>query len=82
MDPLKSYLNSLTRADQEAYAAACNTSLGYLRKAISTGQRLGVELVVRLHINSGGKANARDIRPDVDWDQFNLISPPRGDEAA
>jgi len=82
MDSLKHYLNSMPRTDQEAYAATCKTSLGYLRKALSTKQRLGVQLVARLHKNSGGKANAKNIRPDVDWDEFNLIRPSRDSEAA
>ena len=63
----------MPRADQEAFASRCKTSLGYLRKAISTKQQLGVELVVRLHKQSGGTVRATDIRPDVDWTEFSFV---------
>jgi len=76
MNSLRLYLNSMSRADQEAYAKKCRTSLGYLRKALSTRQKLGVELVSRLHKHSGGAARATDIRPDVDWREFRAVLDP------
>lgn len=71
----------MRRPDQEAYAVKCKTSLGYLRKAISTKQQLGVELVVRLHKQSGGAVNASDLRPDVDWSEFSYVLPSSKPEA-
>jgi DNA-binding transcriptional regulator YdaS (Cro superfamily) len=67
METLRSYLNALPTADQEAYAARCGTTLGYLRKAISTNPRPDVELVIALERESGGEVPCEDIRPDVDW---------------
>lgn len=70
----------MSRSDQAAFASKCKTSLGYLRKAISTKQKLGVELVVRLHKNSSGRVPATSIRPDVDWSEFNTILHPISDD--
>lgn len=68
MDTLLSYLNSLAPEQQRDYAARCGTSVGYLRKAISIGQRLGESLCISLDRESGGKVRCEDLRPDVDWD--------------
>lgn len=73
----------MSRSDQEEYARKCKTSVGYLRKALSVKQPLGVELVTRLHKHSGGKVRATDVRPDVDWREFSsVISDPPPGEAA
>lgn len=67
MEQLREYLNSLPVSDQEAYAARCKTSLGYLRKALSTGSRLGESLCIDLDRESGGRVKCDLLRPDVDW---------------
>lgn len=77
MNSLRNYLNSMSRSDQEDFASKCKTSLGYLRKALSTGQKLGIELASRLQKHSGGAVRATDIRPDVDWTEFqSVLDPP------
>jgi len=82
MDSLRNYLNSMPRSEQELFAANCRTSLGYLRKAISTKQQLGIELVVRLHKQSQGAVKASDVRPDVDWSEFIYVLPSSSPEEA
>lgn len=82
MESLRNYLNSMAKAEQENYASACRTSLGYLRKALSTKQQLGVELVVRLHKHSDGRVLATDLRPDVDWGEFASLTSGTPDRAA
>jgi len=82
MKTLRNYLNRMPRAEQERFASECKTSLGYLRKAISTKQRLGIELVARLQKHSGGAVLATDLRPDVDWGNFAQLSRPNSDAAA
>ncbi len=82
MDSLRNYLNSMAKAEQESYASSCRTSLGYLRKALSTKQQLGVELVARLHKHSGGQVQAKDLRPDVDWSEFASVASGAPDKAA
>ena len=67
MQVLVHYLNSLSAEDRERFAKACGTSVGYLRKASSTGQRLGESLCVRISIESGGAVSCTALRPDVDW---------------
>jgi len=66
MDKLLSFLNSLASADQAEFAARCSTSVGYLRKAISKGQRLGASLCAAAERESAGAVTRRDLRPD-DW---------------
>lgn len=65
MDSLRAYLATLTRADQAAYAARCGTTIGYLRKALSTKPRLDGALVRRLWEESGGFVIREELRPDI-----------------
>lgn len=67
MDKLLTYLNGLPKADRQAFVARCDTSEGYLRKAISKGQRLGESLCIAIDRESGGAVRCEDIRTDVDW---------------
>lgn len=67
MERLLVYLNSLAPAEREAFAGRCNTTVGYLRKACSKGQKLGETLCIRLAYESGGVVSCEDLRPDVDW---------------
>ncbi|MFA9283747.1 transcriptional regulator [Comamonas sp. SY3] len=75
MDKLLKYLNSLSKTERSAYAAACKTSEGYLRKAISTGQRIGERLCIALDRESAGAVRCEDIRPDVDWAYLRAQEP-------
>lgn len=67
MEPLKTYLNNLKRAEQVAFANRCLTSVGYLRNAISRNKRFGVELCISIERESGGIVRCEMLRPDVDW---------------
>jgi DNA-binding transcriptional regulator YdaS (Cro superfamily) len=67
MDKLLAYLNSLDVEARAAFAERCQTSVGYLRKAGSIGQRLSEGLCLRLSAESGGALAPEDLRPDVDW---------------
>lgn len=67
MNTLRTYLNSLRPVEQADFCARCNTSVGYLRKAISVGHKLGDSLVVAIERESGGVVRCEDLRPDVDW---------------
>ena len=73
MDKLLAYLNSLSKADRFELALRCETSEGYLRKAISTGQRLGESLCIKLDRESAGAIRCEDLRPDVDWAYLRTI---------
>lgn len=67
MKTLRTYLNSLTPDEQVAYATRCETTLGYLRKALSTGEKLRETLCIALDKESDGKVRFDDLRPDVNW---------------
>lgn len=67
MDKLLAYLNSLPKAERLELVTRCKTSEGYLRKAISKGQRLGEGLCINLDRESGGAIRCEELRPDVDW---------------
>lgn len=61
------YLNGLPKACRQAFVARCDTSEGYLRKAISKRQRLGESLCIAIDRESGGAVRCEDMRTDVDW---------------
>lgn len=69
MKTLRAYLNSLSVPDQANYAARCGTTVGYLRKAISKGQRLDGALVRRLDIESDCQVPRSSLRPDI-WPEL------------
>lgn len=67
MESLRLYLNSLETLEQKEFVARCKTSLSYLRKAISSEQKLGEQLVIAIERESRGKVRCEQLRPDVDW---------------
>lgn len=67
MNKLLQYLNSLDPADQQAFAKRCGTSVGYIRKAVSTGQKFGESLVIAFERESTCAVTCEEVRPDVDW---------------
>lgn len=66
MDKLLEFINSLPVLEQQAFAAGCGTSIGYLRKAISKGQLLGAALCVAIEQATAGAVTRKDLRPN-DW---------------
>jgi DNA-binding transcriptional regulator YdaS (Cro superfamily) len=67
MKSLHAYLNGLETAKQADYAIRSGTTVGYLRKAISKGQKLSEGLCINLERESKGAVPVEDTRPDVDW---------------
>lgn len=65
MDTLRAYLSTLTPTDQADYARRSGTSIGYLRKALSKGQRFDGGLVRLLHVESQGAVSLTELRPDI-----------------
>ena len=65
METLRAYLATLSTDDQAAYAKRCGTTIGYLRKALSTKPRLDGALVRKLDEQSAGQVSRYDLRPDV-----------------
>lgn len=67
MKQLQAYLNGLPSAEQAAYAKRCGTTIGYLRKCISTGQLIGERICINLERESERAVTCEGIRADVDW---------------
>lgn len=65
MDTLRAFLSTMPPDEQAAYALRAGTTIGYLRKALSKGQRFDGALVRRLDEESGGSVSRYDLRPDV-----------------
>ncbi len=65
MDTLRTFLNSKSLNDQGEFARKCGTSIGYLRKAISIGQRLSEALAMAIERHSNGAVTVEELRPDL-----------------
>lgn len=77
MKKLLSYLNGLPPSEQAAFAQRSGTTVGYLRKAISKGQKIGEGLCINLERESQRAVLCEDLRNDVDW--AYLRSTPAGE---
>lgn len=66
MEQLREFLNGLTPDEQVNFAKSCNTSIGYLRKAISVSQRLNPILCVQIENMTAGKVTRQALR-EQDW---------------
>jgi hypothetical protein len=77
MEPLRQHLNSLPPSEQAAFADRCGTTIGYLRKALSTGAVLRPELMVAIEAESGRQVRRWAMRP-TDWHRVwpELIGTP------
>ncbi|RZN56070.1 Cro/Cl family transcriptional regulator [Avibacterium paragallinarum] len=64
MEKLKKYLNTLSKHEQIEFATRCNTTVNYLRKAISKNTRLGAELCVLIEQHSDHFVTRQDLIPD------------------
>lgn len=76
MIELRSYLRSLKPDEQVSYALRCGTTIGYLRKAMSTGQMLREGLCIKLEQESDGRVSLEGLRPDVNWDYLRQRPKP------
>lgn len=65
METLRSYLATLSTDEQAAYAKRAGTTIGYLRKALSKGQRFDGALARRLDEESDANVSRHDLRPDI-----------------
>lgn len=75
MNPVLRYLSTLPAAERDPFARRCGTTLNYLRKAASAGQRLGESLCIAIERESGRGVFCEQIRPDVDWAYLRGTTP-------
>jgi DNA-binding transcriptional regulator YdaS (Cro superfamily) len=68
MHPLLEFLNALSPEDRDGFASRCGTTVGYLRKAVSTRQQLREALCINIERESLGRVRCEQLRPTgVDW---------------
>lgn len=82
MDELRKYINGLSVVEQDAFARRCGTTVGYLRKACSTGQSIGERIAINIDRESAGKVRCDILRPDVDWAYLRATPQPTTKPAA
>lgn len=66
MKKLLIYLNGLSRQEQVDFAQRCGTTVGYMRKACSTGGLLREKVCALVEMNSAGAVKRTELRPE-DW---------------
>ncbi len=66
MEKLLLYLNNLSKEKRIVFCVGCETTEGYLRKAVSVNQTLGAVICVAIEKFSFKKITRKDLRPD-DW---------------
>ena len=66
MDKLLAYINKSSLDERARFCSEVGTTEGYLRKACSTGQKLGPALCVSIERATNGAVTRRDLRPH-DW---------------
>lgn len=67
MEQLLSYINAMPPEARSRFAEDAGSSIGYLRKAVCTGQKLGESLCTRIERATGGAVSADFLRPDITW---------------
>ena len=77
MDKLLAFLNAMSPDDRARFARSCGTSINYLRKAISTKQKIGEGLCILIERESRRAVCCEDIRADVDWAYLRGTAPCR-----
>ena len=77
MKSLLEFLNALDMQSREDFASRCGTTLGYLRKAISTNQQLGEGLCINIDRESKGKVTFDELYPGADWAYVRSTKPRR-----
>ena len=70
MEKLLAYINRLSVDERMEFARRCGTSIGYLRKAISRGEKLNAVLCIDIDEATGGAVPCDELRPDLlaRWD--------------
>lgn len=67
METLRRYMDAMSPSEQVEFCARVgDVSLGYLRRAITATNRIGVNLAVRLTTRSRGVFNVRRLFPELD----------------
>lgn len=63
----REYLKAMPASERASFATRCGTTIGYLNKALSIGQKLGESLCINIERESNGVILCESLRDDVDW---------------
>jgi DNA-binding transcriptional regulator YdaS (Cro superfamily) len=66
---LRNYLSTLSTDRQISFANSCGTSIGYLRKVLSTEPTMDGALCRLLDEKSNGQVKKHELRPDI-WPEL------------
>ncbi|RQZ18119.1 Cro/Cl family transcriptional regulator [Burkholderia sp. Bp9031] len=69
MEQLREFLKGMSRAEQVAFAEACGTTIGYIRKMLSLGRPLGADTCVAIERESRRIVTRKHLRPG-DWHRY------------
>lgn len=64
MEELRAFLKTLSFKEQQQFAFRCNTTIGYLRKALSKGAIFSTELCVNIERESNGLVTRKHLVPN------------------
>ena len=68
METLINYINNLSPFERKQFERRGGVSISYIRKAASTGQRLGAEYCIAIEKATKRLVTCEQIRPDIDWE--------------
>lgn len=64
---LLEYIKGLDKAELEAFAESCETSVGQLRQVAYENRRANAGLAIAIDRFTSGKVPCEELRPDIDW---------------
>lgn len=67
MKKLLDYINSMPTKDRVEFENSINTTIAYLRKAISIDQKINIRVCIAIEKATCGSISCEDLRPDIDW---------------
>lgn len=77
MENLKNFLNSMSQEEQKQFAIRCNTTIGYLRKAVYKKQEIGPEISVAIERESGNIVTRQMLHPNNFMNKWPELAEPR-----
>ncbi len=75
MQAILDFLNALPPAARDDFAQRCGTTVGYIRKAVSTRQKINAATCIYIERESRGVVTCEALRPDVDWSVLRNAKP-------
>lgn len=77
MQQLLDYLKGLDSPAREDFARRCGTTVGYLRKAVSKGEKINAVTCINIELESSGAVSCECLRGDVRWNEWCALRSQR-----